>query len=121
MFTIRVETHFQASHRLTLPDGSQEPDHRHDWLVTADVSREKLDNLGLVISFQKLKAMMDETVNEFDHTAMDKISYFRQNNPSAENVAKYIYERLRVKLPDGVTLQSVRVVEEPGCSAVFGQ
>jgi 6-pyruvoyltetrahydropterin/6-carboxytetrahydropterin synthase len=121
MFTIRVETRFQASHRLTLPDGSKEPDHSHDWLVTADISRDKLDNMGLVINFQKLKAMMDETVSEFDHTAMDTVSYFRQNNPSAENVAKYIFERLCVKLPDDVKLRSVRVVEEPGCSAEFRQ
>ena len=121
MFTIRVETHFQASHCLTLPDGSKEPDHTHDWLVTADVSSDKLDKMGLVMNFQKLKEMMDEAVSDFDHAAMDTISYFRQNNPSAENVAKYIYEKLGVELPEGVKLRSVRVVEEPGCSAVFGR
>lgn len=121
MFTIRVETSFRASHRLTLPDGSMEPDHSHDWQVTADVGRDKLDGMGLVMNFQKLKALMDETISDFDHTAMETIDYFRRNNPSAENVAKYIYERLRVKLPEGVRLQRVRVVEAPGCSAVFEQ
>ncbi len=121
MFTIRVETHFQASHRLTLPDGSIELAHDHDWLVTVDVSSEKLDRMGLVMSFQKLKALIDETIGDFDHTAMNTISYFKQNNPSAENVAKYIYDRLQVKLPEGVKLRSIRVVEEPGCSAEFRQ
>ena len=121
MFTVRVETHFQASHRLTLPDGSKEPAHDHVWLVTADVSSDKLDKMGLVISFQKLKAMMDETIKDFDRTALDTISYFRQNNPSAENVAKYIYGRLRASVPESVKLRSVRVMEEPGCWAEFSE
>ncbi|MFC1635494.1 6-pyruvoyl tetrahydropterin synthase family protein [Planctomycetota bacterium] len=121
MFTIRVETHFQASHRLILPDGSMESAHDHDWLVTTDVSRGKLDEMGLVMSFQKLKEILDETVSDFDNTALETISYFQQNNSSAENVARYIYERVRVKLPEGVKLRSVRVVEEPGCSAEFGE
>ena len=121
MFTVRVETHFQASHRLTLPDGSKEPAHDHDWLVTADVSSGKLDKMGLVISFQKLKAMLDETVSDFDNNPMDAVSYFRQNNPSAENVARYIYERLRSRLPEGVRLRSIRVMEEPGCWAEYSE
>jgi len=51
--------------------------------------------------------------------ALNEISYFRQNNPSAENVARYIYEKLRAKLPEGVKLQNIRVVEEPGLRGKF--
>ena len=121
MFTISVETHFRASHQLTLPDGSREPLHHHDWHVTADVSSDRLDNMGVVMSFQKLKAMVEGAVGDFDNAAIETNSYFQQNNPSAENVAKYIYEKLRVSLPKGVKLRNVKVVEEPGCSAKFGQ
>ncbi|HCO94791.1 MAG TPA: hypothetical protein DIU00_12710 [Phycisphaerales bacterium] len=119
MFTISVETHFQASHQLTLPDGSKEPVHNHDWVVTASLSSEKLNNMGVVMDFHTLKAMVDKTVAGFDNTALDNISYFQQNNPSAENVAKYIYDKLRNELHEGVKLRSIRVVEEPGCSAKF--
>jgi len=119
MFTISVERHFRASHQLILPDGSKEPVHHHDWVVTADVSSEKLNNMGVVMDFQTLQAMMDKTVAGFDNTALESIGYFQQNNPSAENVAKYIYEKLRVELPEGVKLRNIRVVEVPGCSAMF--
>jgi 6-pyruvoyltetrahydropterin/6-carboxytetrahydropterin synthase len=119
MFTISVERHFQASHQLTLPDGSKEPVHSHDWVVTASLSSEKLNNMGVVMDFRALKAMIDETVADFNNKALDSIAYFQQNNPSAENVAKYIYEKLLIELPEGVKLQNVRVVEEPGCSATF--
>jgi len=119
MFTVSVETYFWASHRLVLPDGSKEPLHNHNWSVTADVSSEKLDSMAVVMDFQKLKEMVDNIVAEFDNTTLNEISYFQQNNPSAENVAKFIYEKLGPKLPKGVKLQSIRVVEEPGCSAKY--
>ena len=121
MFTISVETHFWASHQLTMPDGSKEPVHRHNWLVTADVSSDKLNNMGIVMNFQSLSAILNKTIAEFDNSALDKIDYFQKNNPSAENVAKYIYEKLVPKLPEGVRLRNIRVVEEPGCSAKFGE
>ena len=119
MFTISVERHFRASHQLTLPDGSKEPVHQHDWVVTASLSSERLNNMGVVMDFRVLQAMIDRTVAGFDNTALESNSYFQQNNPSAENVAKYIYEKLLIELPEGVKLQNIRVVEEPGCSAKF--
>ena len=121
MFTIEVETHFLASHQLTLSDGSKEPSHLHDWAVTAQVSSDKLDGIGLVMDFGRLKAIIDEITAEFDNAQLDNIDYFRRNNPSAENVAKYIFDRLEPELPDGVKLRSIKVVEEPGCSAKFSQ
>ena len=119
MFTISVERHFQASHQLILPDGSKEPVHNHDWVVTASLSSEKLNNMGVVMDFKALQAMIDKTVAGFNNTTLESIGYFQQNNPSAENVAKYIYDKLRIELPEGVKLRNIRVVEEPGCSAKF--
>ena len=119
MFTISVERHFRASHQLTLPDGSKESVHNHDWVVTASLSSEKLNNMGIVMDFKALGAMIDKTVAGFENKGLESIGYFQQNNPSAENVAKYIYEKLRIELPKGVKLRDIRVVEEPGCSAKF--
>ena len=121
MFAVSVETHFQASHQLALPDGSKEPAHNHNWSVTANVSSDRLNNMGVVMNFQELKAMVNETVAEFENSALETIDYFRRNNPSAENVAKYIYEKLHNKLPKGVKLRNIRIIEEPGCSAEFGE
>jgi 6-pyruvoyltetrahydropterin/6-carboxytetrahydropterin synthase len=121
LFTVSVETHFWASHQLTLPDGSKEPPHRHNWSVTANVSSSELNSTGLVMDFRQLKAEVDKTVADFDNMPLNKIGYFQRTNPSAENVAKYIYEKLGPKLPREVKLQSIKVVEEPGCSAKFSK
>jgi 6-pyruvoyltetrahydropterin/6-carboxytetrahydropterin synthase len=119
MLTISVETHFRASHQLALPDGSKERAHGHNWLVTADVSSETLNPLGVVMDFRQLKAMVDDIVGEFDDAPLDSLDYFQRNNPSAEHVAKYIYQKLEPKLPKDIKLRSVKVEEEPGCSAKF--
>jgi 6-pyruvoyltetrahydropterin/6-carboxytetrahydropterin synthase len=121
MFTVSVETHFGASHQLTLPDGLKEPLHHHNWVVTANLSSDKLDSMGFVMDFCRLKAVVDKTIAEFDNVPLDSIDYFRRNNSSAENVAKYIFDKLEPKLPGGVELRSIRVVEEPGCSAKFSK
>jgi 6-pyruvoyltetrahydropterin/6-carboxytetrahydropterin synthase len=121
MFTISVDTSFWASHQLVLLDGSKEPMHHHNWLVSAALSSDELNSMAVVMDFRELKAMLDDIISEFDNMALNEISYFRQNNPSAENVARYIYEKLRAKLPEGVKLQNIRVVEEPGCAANFSE
>lgn len=121
MFTISVETQFVASHQLVLPDGSKEPLHRHEWVVGADVSSGRLDSMGLVMDFQRLKAMVDKTIGEFADGVLDEFDYFQRNGSSAEMIAKYVYDKLEPKLPKGVKLNYIRVVEEPGCSAKFSK
>ena len=122
MFTVSVKTHFRASHQLTLPDGSKEPVHGHNWLVTAAVSSDRLNTMGLVMDFHRLKYMVDNILAELADSGTSglcKTDYFQGNNSSAEMVAKYIYEKLEPGLPAGVKLNHIRVVEEPGCSAKF--
>ena len=121
MFTVSVETHFRASHQLTLPNGSQEPLHYHNWVVTADVSSDRLNRAAVVINFQKLKAMIDNIVAGFDNAALNRIRCFQRSSPSAENVARYIFEKLEPKLSKSVRLESIKVIEEPGCSAKFSK
>jgi 6-pyruvoyltetrahydropterin/6-carboxytetrahydropterin synthase len=121
MFSISVETSFMASHQLILPGGSKEPSHQHTWMVTAEVGRNNLSRMGLVMNFHRLRSLVDEIISEFDGAALEKISYFQHNNPSAENVAKYIYDKLKPKLSKSVKLLSIAVLEEAGCSAKFSE
>ena len=119
MFTISVEMSFQASHQLALPDGSKEPAHSHNWSVTAEVAARELDDMGVVMDFHKLRTELWAIIAPFDNSQLDALDYFRQNNPSAENMAKYIYDKLTAKLPEGVDMASVKVAEEQGCWAKY--
>lgn len=121
MFTVSIETRFQASHRLALLDGWKEPVHEHNWSIRAEAGSETLDNMGLVIDFHRLKAMVDNVVGQLDNRQLEEIDYFQQNRSSAEGVARYIYEKLEPGLPKGVKLVGVTVTEEQGCSAKFAK
>jgi 6-pyruvoyltetrahydropterin/6-carboxytetrahydropterin synthase len=121
LYTVSAQTHFWASHQLTLSDGSKEAMHYHNWTVTADVSSSELDSMGLVMDFRQLKKMVDNIVADFDNIQLDKLGFFRQNNSSAEAVAKYVYEKLEPKLPRDLNLNHITVVEQPGCGAKFSK
>lgn len=121
MFTISVETCFWASHQLLLTDGSKEPLHHHNWLVTVEVGSKKLNDMDVVMDFHELKAMVDNIAADFNNKAMNHTGCFQQNNPSAETVAKYIYDKIKTDLPQGVEIMNVKVVEQTGCSAKFSE
>lgn len=119
MFTVTVESGFYAWHLLSLSDGSKEDMHAHQWQVSASVSSATLDSTGLVVDFRRLKASLDKIIEPFNEIKLNDIDYFKRNNPSAEAVAKYIYDELQAVLHSEATLESVSVVEEAGCSAKF--
>ena len=119
MFSISVETSFKASHQLSLPDGSKEILHNHNWLVTVEVSREKLNKTALVMDFHLLKKKVDNITAEISDMTLEQSSYFSDKNASAENVAFYIYEKLSAAIPKDLCLEAVKVVEEPGCFAAY--
>ena len=121
MYTIRIETGFTAAHQLELPDGSKEPSHSHDWRVVVQLSCEKLNKIALVFDFHRLRSIVDEICSELSRNPLEKLEYFARNNPSAENVAHYVYEKLKPRLPQRVNLDSVFVMEEPGCWAGFSE
>jgi 6-pyruvoyltetrahydropterin/6-carboxytetrahydropterin synthase len=119
VFTITVTTHFWASHRVTLPDGSAEPPHSHNWSVSADVSSVQLDDNGMVMDFCLLKKLLDETIAPLTNRPIEQTDYFRKNGQSAEIIAKYIFEKLQPQLPAGLTLVQIQLTEQPRCSVKY--
>ncbi len=119
MFTVTVETTFSASHQLTFADGQKEPLHRHDWLVKVAVSTAELDQAGLAIDFNDLKARIASITAPFNKATLERLPVFKDNNASAENVAKYIFNRIGPLLSQGLQLRYVEVTEAPGCRAKY--
>ena len=118
MFSITAERDFSASHQLRLYDGSLEPLHGHNWRVRVIVSSEKLDAIGVVMDFHELERLLHEIVGPWHNAHLnDQPPFAGGVNPSAENVALHVAERL--KLPSGVRLASVEAWETPQNRAFF--
>jgi 6-pyruvoyltetrahydropterin/6-carboxytetrahydropterin synthase len=99
--------------------GEYEALHEHDWQVRTTVSRDGLDNMGLVVDFIKLKSVVKSVTEELEGEKIQESEYFKRVNPSAENVARYIYTAISEKLSDDLMLMKVSVMEEAGCWASF--
>ena len=119
MFVIIAEIIFNAEHQLTFADGSTEAIHSHNWTVTAALGRQGTDENGMVFDFRILKKMLREIVAEFKNGKIENAEYFKKNNTSAENVARYIYDKLKPRLEPIISLEYVEVLESPGCRARY--
>ena len=119
MFTVYVERTFNASHQLTMPNGTKESMHAHDWVVKTAVSAKTTNKAGLAIDFDFLKAMVDAVIAPFRNAQLEKLNCFAGVNTSAENVAKFIYGAILPHLSSKVKLEYVEVTEQAGCSARY--
>ncbi|HZK19767.1 MAG TPA: 6-carboxytetrahydropterin synthase QueD [Treponemataceae bacterium] len=97
MYQIRVEADFAAAHYLQDYHGKCENLHGHNYNVYAHVQGEKLDEGGMLFDFSQLKAALRIVCKKLDHTNLNDIALF-ENNPSAERIAKYIYEEVQKEL-----------------------
>jgi 6-pyruvoyltetrahydropterin/6-carboxytetrahydropterin synthase len=94
MYELKIITDFSAAHRLENFYGKCESLHGHNWKVEVFLLGDRLDEAGLVKDFGKVKAKAREVLAELDHKFLNELPAFRQQNPSSENLARYLFERL---------------------------
>ncbi|RLB29155.1 MAG: 6-carboxytetrahydropterin synthase QueD [Deltaproteobacteria bacterium] len=100
MYELRVITQFAAAHRLRNFKGKCEKLHGHNWRIEVIVEGEKLNDAGLLIDFKEVKDDTNRILEELDHSFLNELSQFKDQNPSSENIAAYIFEKLSSKLND---------------------
>src|SRR3989304_9025887 len=114
MYEIAIRQHFDAAHALREYHGKCENLHGHRYQVDVFVKSETLNHIGLAYDFTELKAALKELLFNYDHHYLNEIGPFDQINPSAENIARTIFEVLAEKLRGhDATLEKVRVYESP--------
>lgn len=122
MFEISVKSSFSGAHRLKGYHGKCESLHGHNWDVEAFVASKRLDAGGLSMDFKTLKKKLKDILDGLDHRDLNGIAFFKKSNPSAENIAKYIYVNLKKALkgcPQKVSLKRVSVWETRDSRATY--
>ncbi|MCU0326210.1 MAG: 6-carboxytetrahydropterin synthase [Spirosomaceae bacterium] len=116
--------HFNAAHRLNNPNWSDEKNervygkcnnynfHGHNYDLIVQVIGEIDPESGYVIDMKVLSDMIKvEVLDKFDHKNLNlDTEEFKDLNPSAENIAIVIYDKLRSKLKDNLDLR-IRLYE----------
>lgn len=122
MFKLRVEAEFAAAHFLSHYHGKCEKLHGHNYRVRLWVRGLELDEGGMLLDFSLLKKVLNDVIAVLDHSNLNDLEVF-QNDPSAERIAKFIFERARAGFIDhgiaGTLLWAVDVFENPRCMARY--
>ncbi|MEJ2673098.1 MAG: 6-carboxytetrahydropterin synthase QueD [Deltaproteobacteria bacterium] len=121
MYEVKIVTQFAAAHRLENFYGKCESLHGHNWKVEVFLAGKTLDGAGLLMDFGVVKARTREVLEEVDHKYLNELAAFQDRNPSSENLAHYLYERLGAVLNgEGVKIRRVNVWEsETSCASYY--
>jgi 6-pyruvoyltetrahydropterin/6-carboxytetrahydropterin synthase len=121
MYELKIITHFSAAHQLKEFRGPCENLHGHNWKIEVCVTSETLDVGGLAIDFAVLKKYVNGVVDTLDHKFLNDLEPFKHQNPSSENIARYVADQLALSLED----QAIRVSRvtawesETACATYF--
>jgi 6-pyruvoyltetrahydropterin/6-carboxytetrahydropterin synthase len=114
MYHARVEAEFSAAHFLSHYRGKCENLHGHNYKVRLWVRGAELDEGGMLADFSLLKKALSASIAPLDHSNLNDMEVFK-NDPSAERIAKFIFEAAEAKLAglgiSGGLLSAVDVFE----------
>ena len=120
MFELKVTTHFAAAHQLKMVAEKCENMHGHNWKVEVVVAGDRLNEAGVLIDFGDLKTHVAEIMSRLDHKYLNELDYFKDGNPSSENIAVFVAGSLAEKLDGtGIRVSRVTAWESEDACATF--
>jgi len=117
MYELTVESQFDSAHNLRRHEGPCENLHGHTYRVHICYQGPDLDGLGVLVDFKRLKTALGEVVSYLDHRYLNELPEFQEQNPTAENIARVIFEQMRERLGGGIS--KVTVWETPTSAASY--
>jgi 6-pyruvoyltetrahydropterin/6-carboxytetrahydropterin synthase len=118
-YKLSVVKTFASAHCLREYKGKCENIHGHNWKVRAAFGGTKLDKTGMLIDFTDLKAHLDKIMALLDHKFLNDTPPFDKINPTAENIAGFIFEKLKKAETDTAKVCEIEVWESETSSALI--
>ena len=120
MYELRVVTKFSAAHQLTMVGSKCENMHGHNWKIEVYVTGEKLDEGGVVMDFGEIKKHVAEIMSMLDHKYLNELDYFKQSQPSSENIAYFVAAELQQRVDNmAVNVSRVTAWESDDAAATY--
>jgi len=98
MYKLNVTSDFSSAHKLNGYEGLCKNLHGHNWKVRIGILCKKVDNIGMTIDFGEVKKNLSEIMTMLDHTYLNDLEYFKEKNPTSENIAKFIYHEMKKRI-----------------------
>lgn len=93
MYEIAVKSQFSAAHTLEGHPGRCSRLHGHTWVVELVFRAERPADGGMVADFEDARRVLEQAIDPFDHRYLNEVPPFDAEPPTAENVARVVYER----------------------------
>jgi 6-pyruvoyltetrahydropterin/6-carboxytetrahydropterin synthase len=93
-YRLTVSTEFAAAHSLRGYPGDCSRLHGHNWKVDVEVEATALNEHGMGIDFKSIRQAARALAGELDHRNLNDIKPFDRINPTAENIAAWLYHGL---------------------------
>ena len=120
MYELTVISDFAAAHNLRFYEGECERLHGHNWKVEVAVASKKLNKIGLAVDFKILKRTLENIIERLDHKHLNEIPPFDKENPSSENIARYIFKQFQKEIKGkDIKTARVKVWESENAAAVY--
>lgn len=111
--SVTIREKFDAAHFLRDYEGKCAGLHGHTYFVEITVSGTQLRQNGILIDFGEMKSIINSTIEEIDHKYLNEIPPFTEQSPTGENLAIYLAEGIKDKLPSDVRLTRIVIYESP--------
>ena len=100
MYEVQIEKAFSSAHFLRNYHGEDEPLHGHNWRVQVKLRGPKLvAPEQYLVDFVEARQILDKIIDQIDYKNINEVTPFDKRNPSAENIARWIYEEFTKALP----------------------
>lgn len=120
MYELTIISCFSSAHNLRCYEGECERLHGHNWKVEVTISSERLDDIGLAVDFKILKKRLEDILGKLDHKYLNEIPPFDKENPSSENLAKYIFKQFKTAIKDmDIKVVKIKVWESENAAATY--
>ena len=120
MYEVTIKKVFSAAHQLMEIGGTCERLHGHNFTVEVTIAAEDLNREGLLIDFRDLKGWLSEILDGLDHKCLNELPEFKGVNPSSEHIARFIHDRLKMKIPAGrLAMAGVTVWESENARVTY--
>ena len=120
LYEVKIITDFAAAHNLRNFRGKCENLHGHNWKVEVVLRGRVLDESGVLVDFGEVKRVTRDLLLELDHHYLNDIPFFQSNNPSSENIARYLFQRLAERFSgQGLWLSRVSAWESDNACATY--
>ena len=94
MYQISVKSNFSAAHNLREYNGKCEQLHGHNWHIEVFIESKDLNKEGMVIDFKDIKSILKKNLECMDHKYINEVEPFNQINPTSENIAGFIFNKI---------------------------